>query len=102
MAARKDRSDPLWDTRRKRLDRSLIATGVLMLLSMLQGTDMAAVVIPPGFIFAGMIIGAYFGVAGYERIHGGTTVTEEVIERPPGPTITTTKTTEKVSPEGGE
>lgn len=97
--ARKNHSDPLWDTRRKRLDMSLFATFGLMLLSIIIGPDMAIVVVPPGFLAAGGILGWYFSVASKERIALGTTVTEEVKHGPEPGAVETTKTTvEKKEP----
>lgn len=62
--------DPLWNTRRRRLDASLIVCFGLSIYSMKLGTAMAAVVIPPAFLFAASIIGAYMGFAEWGRING--------------------------------
>ena len=65
---RKDRSSPAWDTRRKRLDLSLVTTLVLIAGSILKGPETAAAVAPPAFIFAGGILSAYFGIVEWGRI----------------------------------
>lgn len=100
MTNRKDHSDPLWDTRRKRLDLSLFATGAFVIVSMLHSVEMAGVVVPPAAIFAGGIIAAYFGAAEYGRVHGATTITEETIDAPPKQKTTKKTKTEKFQPEG--
>jgi len=68
MRARKDNSDPMWDTRRKRLDAHSVIAWVAVIASMVHGVDMAQVVIPPAMIYQASILGLYFGVVGYERV----------------------------------
>lgn len=94
---RPNHSDPLWDTRRKRLDFSLYATLALVLVAMVQGPETAAAIAPPAFIFAGAVIGFYFAVVEYGRVNTATKITEETVD--PGPPASKT-TTETVHPPG--
>lgn len=62
--------DPMWNTRRRRLDASLTASLAISLYSMYLGPPIAAIVVPPAFVFAGMVIGAYMGFVEWGRING--------------------------------
>lgn len=68
--------DPLWNTRRRRLDLSLVASFGVIIFAMKQGPEMALAVVPPAFIFAGMVLGAYFGAAEWGRVNGALGMTE--------------------------
>ena len=67
--SRKDNSDPMWDTRRKRLDRHSVVAWVLIGVSVLHGVEMATVVVPAAMLYQASILGLYFGVVGYERVN---------------------------------
>lgn len=68
MSIRKNNSDPMWDTRRARLDVTLAATFAAIVYSIYAGPETASAVCPPAFLTIGLLIGAYFGVVGYERV----------------------------------
>lgn len=99
MSANKDHSDPLWDTRRKRLDLSLAATFAAIFLSIFKGAEIAAAIAPAAFIAQAGILGWYFWTAGKEAIARGTVTTETETYDPPA-TKTVTKTEPKTEPIG--
>jgi len=67
-APRKNNSDPMWDTRRKRLDLHSVVAWVLISVAVFHGVEMATVVVPAAMIYQASILGLYFGVVGYERV----------------------------------
>ena len=69
MKKRKNNSDPMWDTRRKRLDSHSVVAWVLISVSVFHGVEMATVVVPAAMIYQASILGLYFGVVGYERVN---------------------------------
>jgi len=61
--------DPKWDARRVRVDRCMLATFGIILLSFYWGPSMASIVVGPAFIFMGGVMAAYMGVAEWGRIN---------------------------------
>jgi len=83
--------DPLWNTRRRRLDITITLFFVALFGSMVMGAPMAAVVAPAAVASIVALMGLYFGVSEWGRINGvlGTvttnTTTATTVQPPPPP-----------------